>query len=58
MAKHKGIFQRGSIYWVRYTDTNGRQVRESTQSDKLKVAQDLLKLRQADVLLKVNSLKW
>ena len=50
MAKHKGIFQRGSIYWIRYTDTNGRQVRESTQSDKVKVAQDLLKLRQADVV--------
>jgi integrase len=50
MAKHKGIFQRGSTYWIRYTDTNGRQVRESTQSDKLKSAQDLLKLRQADVV--------
>ena len=50
MAKHKGIFQRGSTYWIRYTDTNGRQVRESTQSDKVKAAQDLLKLRQADVV--------
>jgi len=50
MAKHKGIFQRGSIYWIRYTDTNGRQVRESTQSDKVKAAQDLLRLRQADVV--------
>jgi len=50
MAKHKGIFQRGSIYWIRYTDTNGRQVRESTQSDKVKAAQDLLKLRQGEVV--------
>ncbi|MBV5326528.1 MAG: site-specific integrase, partial [Chlorobium sp.] len=50
MAKHKGIFQRGNTYWIRYTDTNGRQVRESTQSDKVKAAQDLLKLRQADVV--------
>ena len=50
MAKHKGIFQRGSIYWIRYTDTNGRQVRESTQSDKVKAAQDLLKLRQGEIV--------
>lgn len=50
MAKYKGIFQRGNIYWIRYTGIDGRQVRESTQSNKLKAAQDLLKLRQADVV--------
>lgn len=50
MAKHKGIFQRGHIYWIRYTNINGDQVRESTQSDKVRAAQDLLKLRQADVV--------
>jgi len=50
MAKYKGIFQRGNIYWIRYTGIDGRQVRESTQSEKLKAAQDLLKLRQADVV--------
>jgi integrase len=50
MAKHKGIFQRGNIYWIRYTGIDGKQVRESTQSEKLKDAQDLLKLRQADIV--------
>ncbi len=50
MAKHKGIFQRGEIYWIRYTGLDGKQVRESAQSDKVKAAQDLLKLRQADVV--------
>lgn len=50
MAKHKGIFQRGDIYWIRYTGIDGKQVRESTKSCKLKDAQDLLKLRQADIV--------
>lgn len=50
MAKHKGIFQRGDIYWIRYTGIDGKQVRESTKSSKLKDAQDLLKLRQADIV--------
>lgn len=50
MAKHKGIFQRGEIYWIRYTGIDGKQVRESAQSSKLKDAQDLLKLRQADIV--------
>jgi len=50
MAKHKGIFQRGEVYWIRYTGLDGRQVRESTKSTKLKEAQDLLKLRQADIV--------
>lgn len=50
MSKHKGIFQRGNIFWIRYTGIDGKQIRESVQSDKLKDAQDLLKLRQAAVV--------
>ncbi|HCJ59139.1 MAG TPA: hypothetical protein DHV55_18655, partial [Clostridiaceae bacterium] len=50
MAKHKGIYQRGEVYWIRYTGVDGKQCRESTKSDKLKDDQDLLKLRQADVV--------
>lgn len=47
MAQHKGIYQRGEVYWIRYTGSDGKQVRESSKSTKLKDAQDLLRLRQA-----------
>ena len=50
MAQHKGIYKRGNTFWIRYTGTDGKQVFETSKSDKIKVAQDLLKLRQADVV--------
>jgi integrase len=46
----KGIYQRGEVYWIRYTGSDGRQVRESSRSTKQKDALDLLRLRQAAVL--------
>ena len=50
MATHKGIYQRGQSYWIRYTDCEGIQRREPTGSKRLRDAQDLLKIRQAEVV--------
>lgn len=49
MAKQKNIYLRGNIFWIRYTGVDGKQVRESTKSDKLRDAQTLLKLREGEV---------
>jgi integrase len=37
----KGIYKRGNIWWVTYSDLDGRNVRESSGSDKFKVAEAL-----------------
>jgi integrase len=47
---HTGIYQRGTTYWIRYTGCDGRQVRETADSQKLRDAQDLLKIRHAQVV--------
>lgn len=49
MTKQKNIYMRGCIYWIRYTGVDGKQVRESTKSDKLRDAQSFLKLREGEV---------
>lgn len=44
----KGIYKRGTVYWVRYAGLDGRIIRESTGKKKLKEAEDfLLDRRQA-----------
>ena len=30
MRRHKGVYKRGSIYWIMYSDGHGRTIREST----------------------------
>ena len=49
LAKRKNIFLRGRIYWIRYSDINGNQRRESSESDKVGKATSLLRLRQGEV---------
>lgn len=46
----KGVYQRGKVWWIRYTGLDGRQVRESSNSGKFKEAEAILKLRQAAVV--------
>ncbi len=44
----KGIYKRGTVYWVRYADLTGKMVFESSGSDKFRVAEALLiKRKQA-----------
>ncbi|MDR3581640.1 MAG: site-specific integrase [Oryzomonas sp.] len=49
-SNQTNIYPRGSIYWIRFTDCDGIQRRESSKSRKKKDAIDLLKIRQADVV--------
>jgi integrase len=50
MAKIKGIYKRGSIYWVRYTGCDGKKCYESSKSDSVRIAEKLLIQRKNDVM--------
>ncbi len=50
MAKHKGIYKRGRIYWICYAGPDGRVRRESSGSTSLKEAQALLIQRKKEVM--------
>ena len=50
MAKTKGIYKRGSVYWIRYAGLDGKTVYESSKSTKLKDAQALLAKRKAAIV--------
>jgi hypothetical protein len=45
----KGIYKRGNVYWIRYAGLDGRIVRESSHSSKLKEAGDLLIGRRNEI---------
>jgi len=43
-----GIYKRGNLWWIRYSH-NGKEIRESSESDKPSVAERLLKKRQNEI---------
>ena len=45
----KGIYKRGSIYWIRYAGLDGRIVRESSGSNKFRNAETLLINRKQNI---------
>jgi integrase len=45
----KGIYKRGNVYWIRYAGLDGRIIRESSHSSKLKEAGDLLIGRRNEI---------
>ncbi len=47
--KHKGLYQRGDIWWLRYKGVDGRILRESSRSTKFKDAESLLNQRRGDI---------
>lgn len=49
MAKAKGIYKRGNVYWVRYAGVDGRVVFESSGSDKFRNAESLLIQRRQGI---------
>ncbi len=49
MAKAKGIYTRGRVYWIRYAGTDGRIIYESSRSTKFKDAEELLLQRKQKV---------
>ncbi len=46
----RGVYKRGEIYWIRFTDTNGKEVRESTHSRNKKDAEKLRAKRLTEVM--------
>jgi len=42
MAQTKGLYKRGSKYWIRYAGLDGKIIRESSGSDKYREAETLL----------------
>lgn len=49
MAKAKGIYKRGNVYWIRYAGLDGRTVFESSGSDKFRYAEALLIQRRQSI---------
>ena len=49
MAKTKGIYKRGTVYWIRYAGLDGKTVFESSGSDKFKDAETLLIQRRQSI---------
>ena len=48
--KHpRGLFQRGGIWWIDYTDNSGRRIRESTKTINKTLAERALAVRKAEV---------
>jgi hypothetical protein len=45
----KGIYKRGSVYWVRYAGLDGKVVFQSTKSSKLDKAESFLADRKAEI---------
>ena len=45
----KGIYRRGSVFWVRYAGLDGKVVFQSTKTDKLDKAESFLADRKAEV---------
>ena len=49
MARGKGIYRRGSVYWIRYAGLDGRMRFESSGSSNFKVAEEKLTERRKAV---------
>lgn len=50
MKNHPGIYKRGRLYWIAYGDGSGRQVRESTGSEKITDARKVLIDKKKEIL--------
>lgn len=50
MARQKGIYKRGAVYWIRYAGPDGRIRRESTGSKSIRDAETKLVQRKNEVL--------
>jgi integrase len=48
-TKHKGLYKRGNVWWLRYVGVDGRVIRESSGFSKFKDAEALLIQRRGDV---------
>jgi hypothetical protein len=49
VARAKGIYKRGNVYWIRYAGLDGKTVFESSGSDKFRDAETLLIQRRQTI---------
>lgn len=49
MAKTKGIYKRGNVFWIAYAGLDGKIIRESSKSTKFKDAEDLIIQRKQSI---------
>src|SRR2546425_12393539 len=54
MKKVRGVYLRHGIACIRYQDEQGRMVRESTRQRSLKVAEEILHKRKAELAMRVQ----
>src|SRR5512139_2210851 len=47
--RHKGLYKRGDVWWIRYAGIDGRTVRESSGSTKFRDAETLLIQRRSEI---------
>ena len=50
MARHKGLYKRGNVWWIRYAGLDGRIRLESSGATSFRTAQDTLIQRRKDVM--------
>src|SRR5512139_1334902 len=48
-VRHKGLYKRGNVWWLRYVGVDGRIIRESSDFTKFKDAETLLIQKRNDV---------
>jgi len=47
--RHKGLYKRGNVWWLRYVGVDGRIIRESSRTSEFKKADDLLIQRRNEI---------
>lgn len=50
MAKTKGIYKRGNVYWIRYAGLDGKILHESSRSKSFRDANELLTSRKKEIM--------
>ena len=52
--KHKGVYFRGGVAYIRYQDERGHDIRESTKQRSAKAAEDILAKRRTEVAMRLH----
>src|SRR3990167_3168545 len=50
MSRVRGIFKRGTVYWIQYAGPDGRIVRESAKTKSIREAEYFLACRKKDII--------
>ena len=52
--KHKGVYFRGGVAYIRYQDERGHDIRESTKQRSARAAEDILAKRRTEVAMRLH----